>query len=926
MSISPKFRILWPYLTIIALTLAFFYKLAFTGMIMGRGDIYAYFYPYWSIRQAAFMAGHIPLWTSDIFMGVPVLANSQVGVFYPPNWPLTPFDPPTAVTISLLVHIAWAMMGVYVLARSTLQLDQVPALVAALVFGLSGYMGAKAENINQLQALAWMPWLFLLLNRAISAAHPNIRARYSLLTGIVLALQLLAGHPQTVFITLLGLGIYGLTLALMERGARLGNILRLAGVLFTAGVVAVLLAAPQLIPMLELSRQSNRSGGLNPQQAMAFSLNPFVIGRGMLPSYDGLLFGEYIGYIGIIGLGLAVIGIFNPPAKETDDVPTTSRFRFKVGLKTPWIILAILGFGLALGLYNPIYWTLASLPGFSFFRVPARWLALFTLGASMLAGIGLQSLKVKRPAIWVIGLIVVLVGGLAAATSVTDQMAVDVIGPADPTAVTWVGWGLALAALLIALGLWRRVGTRVMVPVVGMLAVVELFAASRVLAYNAVLPPDIYSAQRFTISQLHAYNQGKNPPGRMLGISQLLFDPGDVDALTARYRDLGMSDLAIRLALVDTKMRELVAPNLPLQWGIPTVDGFDGGLLPTENYSAFTSLMLPADEQPSVDGRLREMLAQEDCLGACIPDLRWLNLSNTQYVVIDKVYDLWQDNVAYDTGLPVTLSADTPAMYANPEAFEATTVDVLYTGDLPPDVIYTVDSGADRLDGAQADSLDDVSGFHLAQYAFDEPLTAEEVSPRPAGNAPITIQAVTLVDRRTGDFQQLTPNPWERVLSSDIKLYQNHAVLPRAFLVSNMLTAPDTHTALDMMRDSSFDPTHMAVIVGVGEPISGKSEGGLATVTEYRPERIEIRVEAKAETYLLLTDAYYPGWTVTVNGQPATIERADVMFRAVHVPAGTSTVVFEYQPGWWPGVLIFGVIAWLAGLLGLGGLLWRRKV
>ena len=60
-----------------------------------------------------------------------------------------------------------------------------------------------------------------------------------------------------------------------------------------------------------------------------------------------------------------------------------------------------LGFGLALGLYNPLYWTLASLPGFSFFRVPARWLALFALGAAMLAGIGLQSLHIKRPAWWV---------------------------------------------------------------------------------------------------------------------------------------------------------------------------------------------------------------------------------------------------------------------------------------------------------------------------------------------------------------------------------------------------------------------------------------------------------------------------------------------------------------------------------------------
>ncbi|MBZ0275461.1 MAG: YfhO family protein, partial [Anaerolineae bacterium] len=69
--------------------------------------------------------------------------------------------------------------------------------------------------------------------------------------------------------------------------------------------------------------------------------------------------------------------------------------------------------------------------------------------------------------------------------------------------------------------------------------------------------------------------------------------------------------------------------------------------------------------------------------------------------------------------------------------------------------------------------------------------------------------------------------------------------------------------------------------------------------------------------FLVLTDAYYPGWTATVNGQPAQVEKADGMFRAVAVPAGVSTVVFEYHPGWWPGILIAGGAAWLLVLVAL---------
>jgi predicted membrane protein len=47
-----------------------------------------------------------------------------------------------------------------------------------------------------------------------------------------------------------------------------------------------------------------------------------------------------------------------------------------------------------MGSYNPIYWILTKFaPGFNLFRVPARWLALWALGAALLAGFGYESLK-----------------------------------------------------------------------------------------------------------------------------------------------------------------------------------------------------------------------------------------------------------------------------------------------------------------------------------------------------------------------------------------------------------------------------------------------------------------------------------------------------------------------------------------------------
>ena len=70
----------------------------------------------------------------------------------------------------------------------------------------------------------------------------------------------------------------------------------------------------------------------------------------------------------------------------------TSHRRTLTALTLP-LLLAALGLFFALGGYNPLYLLLAKfVPGFNFFRVPARWLVLWALGAALLAGHGLQAI------------------------------------------------------------------------------------------------------------------------------------------------------------------------------------------------------------------------------------------------------------------------------------------------------------------------------------------------------------------------------------------------------------------------------------------------------------------------------------------------------------------------------------------------------
>jgi hypothetical protein len=67
-------------------------------------------------------------------------------------------------------------------------------------------------------------------------------------------------------------------------------------------------------------------------------------------------------------------------------------------------------------------------------------------------------------------------------------------------------------------------------------------------------------------------------------------------------------------------------------------------------------------------------------------------------------------------------------------------------------------------------------------------------------------------------------------------------------------------------------------------------------ITAWRPGRVEIAVETAHAGVLVLHDTYYPGWVAEVDGQRVPVLRAEVLFRAVEVPAGRHRVVFRFEP------------------------------
>jgi hypothetical protein len=79
-------------------------------------------------------------------------------------------------------------------------------------------------------------------------------------------------------------------------------------------------------------------------------------------------------------------------------------------------------------------------------------------------------------------------------------------------------------------------------------------------------------------------------------------------------------------------------------------------------------------------------------------------------------------------------------------------------------------------------------------------------------------------------------------------------------------------------------------------PMLSRRDGNFARIVAWRPDRVDVEVDSTEPGVLVLHDAFYPGWFVEVDGQPARMLRANVLFRAVEVSEGRHRVVFTYAP------------------------------
>jgi hypothetical protein len=397
---------------------AVFAPVLFGGRVLYFRDVSVSTYPNLVFLEGALRRGVWPLWNPTSDAGAPFLAA------YPLDLLLSGlFGARAALHWGAALHLWLALLGGSVLAR---RLGQGPwgSLTAGLAYGLSGYVLSCANLVQLYQAAAWAPWV---LAAGVGVAQAASRR------GVVALAVVLALQASTLGGEILLLTIASLPFLLGRLPGR-----RALGALALAAGLAALLAAPALMGLADLLRDSDRARGLDRASALAFSTSAPVLAEAALPR----LFGDVHAfsdegawgqaffptgapyllslYVGCATLGLALAGA-------------------RPGLAT----LAALGVLLSLGESSPTGVLLE--PWVRQFRAPVKLLFVTTLAVALMAGRGADGMASRSRvalAFAPAGLLLALAGVLALAPDSPARL----LGGALPEVATPTAKGLAAAA------------------------------------------------------------------------------------------------------------------------------------------------------------------------------------------------------------------------------------------------------------------------------------------------------------------------------------------------------------------------------------------------------------------------------------------------------------------------------------------------
>lgn len=347
------------------------------------------------LQEGVNSTGEIPAWNNYAYSGYPTSGNPIHSQFYINN--IFFFLFPSDLVFGYMIVLDFFLMGLFMFLfmKYGIKLGNAGSFISAITFMFSGTFAVRAYagHFVHIEASVWIPLIFLFTELVVRDKKPA----YGLLLGLAAGLQFLAGHTQIFFYTAVAAALYCIIRQVQihlkekkfEHHARKTLVKQMA-VLALAALVFVLVSAVQLFPMLEISRYSARadkdfsfasSSSLPPQQLITLLIPEFFGTQLNDTNWGAGDIWEMLGYVGVMPMLLALVAVlFYFKRKDNPFVPI-------------FLVISVFSVIVSLGKYTPLFRILFDyFPGFSSFRIPARFLHIFVFSAAALAGIGAEML------------------------------------------------------------------------------------------------------------------------------------------------------------------------------------------------------------------------------------------------------------------------------------------------------------------------------------------------------------------------------------------------------------------------------------------------------------------------------------------------------------------------------------------------------
>lgn len=342
-------------------------------------DLATEFYYWRDFGFSELRHGHLAQWNPYVYGGVPFFAGWQAGLLYPPNWLYLFIPLVKAITLDAVVSTYIMGVNMSLLARK-FGFHPLACLLAGIIGMFNGafFPHIYAGHLATIASMAWAPLMLMALDSIID--RPNLRS--VLIGSFAFAMQILAGHPQTIYNTIVMLIIYT-AIRLIKSPLRVKALATLSAM----AASGILLTAVQLLTGLQVNVEGTRSGAVPFGFASEFSFPP----ENFLTLITPELFGdiahvqywgrwylwETCAFVSVAALPLIFIGIATG---------NTARRRL-------WVTMIAIFCFIALGRYTGVYYYLFEyIPGLSKFRSPAKFIFEVCIFLTLLAAAGLDSL------------------------------------------------------------------------------------------------------------------------------------------------------------------------------------------------------------------------------------------------------------------------------------------------------------------------------------------------------------------------------------------------------------------------------------------------------------------------------------------------------------------------------------------------------